>query len=304
MSPDYPTYELLARHLDAQFGNIYEYNMAGGDVGYDFQEWTGELRVAVRKYLLHNIPPDVRRQLLSTDDSPVTDKNIEERVEQLLRTQPWEVALEVRNAAVAAVPSLRQLLDNLDGWPSEDERLDAVTWLEAHSTLAEWREVAMASKHPDLLDSGPWGEMPSLRPDDLVEKLTPAELVRAWDFSVGPAATDLTEEQWNLLLPGIEERRGRYGSHPRSSWDLENKRRTFNAIRFRLDRDLSWSHLPARYGDAPSLRAIYRYYQNTGLFARLRDGLKDNTDAVALVAWLDQVMAVEPRKLHGKRSTD
>ncbi|WP_433578565.1 hypothetical protein [Nocardia brasiliensis] len=50
-------FELLAIYLNPRFGNIYEYNMAGGDVGYDIQEWTDELRAAVRAYLLHDLPP-------------------------------------------------------------------------------------------------------------------------------------------------------------------------------------------------------------------------------------------------------
>lgn len=66
---------------------------------------------------------------------------------------------------------------------------------------------------------------------------------------------------------------------------------------------LLWSYLPTRYGDALIIGTVYRYYQNTGLFARLRSGLKDNPDAANLVTWLDRAIKDTPKK-HKRRRAD
>ncbi|WP_433578566.1 transposase [Nocardia brasiliensis] len=215
----------------------------------------------------------------------------------MLELEPWEVALEVRNAAVAAVPTLHQLIGHLEEWPSEGERLDAETWLQAYGLDVDWSEIASTADRFGLLSvqSTPRHKHPP-KPYDLVQTMTPSELLAAWEYIVGPAHTDLTDEQWNLLLPLLKERRGRGGIQLRSARDLGNKRRIFNAVRFKLDHDLWWAYLPPRYGDVAAIPVMYRHYQTSGLFARLRDGLQENAEATELVAWLDQVIADIPKK--------
>ncbi|MGW5376439.1 hypothetical protein ACWESM_13420 [Nocardia sp. NPDC003999] len=306
MSRDYPAYELLAKYLDAEFGNIYEYRFAEGQdaegnlVTLDYQEWTDELHTAVRQYLLHDLPADVRDRLFRSKDGATTDVNVEERVDRLLQLEPWEVAFEVRNAAVTAVPTLRELIGNLDSWPSGEESADAIVWLEAHSTISEWRAVAEASKHGELREILASNQKRSLAPDDLVRVLSPKELLAAWSDAVAPASTDLTDAEWQLLTANFPKRRdtapGSKAYRTPSEWELIKKRPTLNTLRYKYLKDVGWNDLPPRY--THNGLQILRYYQRQGLFRHLRDALKDNdnTDARNLVAWLDQMIADTPKK--------
>ncbi|MET7773688.1 hypothetical protein [Nocardia sp. NPDC005366] len=188
-------FELLANYLDAHFGNIYEYNMNGGDVGYDVQEWTDELRDVVKQFFSHELPSDVASWLLRpTNTLRGNDSDYQKHVDRLLATrEPWEVALEVHNAAVAAVPTLYQLIGHSDTWQSEDDRLDAVTWLEAHADGTISRELATHSGHGNLLQvKGSFDDIHDPRMYELVDALTPAELLDSWAYVVGPADSDRT----------------------------------------------------------------------------------------------------------------
>lgn len=303
MDEDYPKYELLAKYLDPQFGNIYEYNVPPDSfASIDGQEWTAELRDAVRHYLIHEMPAAVREQLVDSKTADHTHPETGDRwVNALLELAPWEVALEVRNAAIAAVPTLHELIGHLDAWPSADEELDTVTWLEAHSGIPDWRNMSAASNHPGplgiRLNSG---RISDIHPTDLVRDLTPSELLGAWDFAVGPAPTDLTDDEWSLLVPLFGQRRGPYGMRDRPLVELTSKRRTFDAVRFKLAHQVPWSHLPSRYGPWQSIYQMYRHYQANGLFVHLRDALQENSHAKDLVSSLDQMIAEPtPRKWHG-----
>ncbi|MGW0355823.1 transposase [Nocardia nova] len=299
MQDDYPTYELLARHLDSQFGNIYEYNLGPEEIaGFVVQEWTDELRAAVRHYLIAEVPADVFEFLFDGDEGrPLDRPTRESRVDALIeQSEPWEVALSVRNAAVAVVPTLRELIGQLDGWPSEDERSDAETWLETHGDTVDWRRLAAAIGHDELTTvTMPSGRIRQLYPDDLIQALTPAELVAAWEFEIGPAPTDLTANEWQLLEHHLGPRNDiRYGDRLRPARELDAKRRTFDAMRFKAAYQVPWSHVPARYGSWQSIYQAYYHYQAEGLFVRLRDALCENPDATQLVEWLDDVVADRP----------
>ncbi|BCK57889.1 hypothetical protein [Nocardia wallacei] len=184
MEDEYPKYELLAKHLDPQFGNIYRYNVGnGGDVGFDIQEWTPELREVIKNYLLHHCPGAVLDQLFLDD----AGRSIEPSqrlaaVEGLIAgLEPWEIAFDVRRAAVSAVPTLHDLIGHLEEWPSEDDRLDAETWLEAHSDNVDWQALARVTNHFELLPVTMLsGATRQPYADDLVRRLTPAELLFAW----------------------------------------------------------------------------------------------------------------------------
>ncbi|MFG3702919.1 hypothetical protein ACGF5C_34430 [Micromonospora sp. NPDC047620] len=82
----------------------------------------------------------------------------------------------------------------------------------------------------------------------------------------------------------------------RSPHELAGKRRTFNAIHFKMTHRLSWSQLPARYGSQAVLRQNFTSYQRSGLFVRLRDALKDNPDGADLVRWLGKVIPDRPAR--------
>ncbi|MBF6546982.1 transposase [Nocardia brasiliensis] len=290
MEEQYNKFELLAIHLDPRFGNIYEYNMDGGDVGYDVQQWTDELRDAVRDYLLHDIPADVRERLSGTDDS-VPGTNGEEDVDRLLRFEPWEVGLEVHIAAVVAVPTLHELIGHLDDWPSEDERCDAETWLQAHGEGVSWHEIICSTRYFELTPAWtiPWRERPP-DPYDLVRALSPGELLNAWEAVVGPADSDLTDDEWRLIVPHFGLRRNRLGDFSRPWHELDAKRRVLNGVRFKLTHDVHWSQLPARYGPPLSVYQSYRNYQRSGLFARLYEGLRTSDQAPRVVEWLEDVL--------------
>ncbi|MGY5207572.1 hypothetical protein [Nocardia gipuzkoensis] len=124
MNELYPRFELLASHLDSQFGNIYEFNLPEACIAsYDGQAWTEELRAAVRQYLATELPGRIRDRLLDVDRSkPLEAGDLGARIDDLMALQPWEVALAVRNAAVEVAPSLHELIGKLEDWPSEDER--------------------------------------------------------------------------------------------------------------------------------------------------------------------------------------
>ncbi|MEW1735869.1 hypothetical protein AB0346_07955 [Nocardia beijingensis] len=258
MNPDYPQYELLAKALDAQFGNIYEYNLGEGqDAGIDVQEWTDELRAAVRRYVLHDLPADVGDWLFHSKDRAATDVDVEKQVDQLLHLEPWEVAFEVRNAAVAAVPTLRELIGHLDTWPSGEESADAVVWLEAHSTLTEWRAVAEASTHDELHELLAANQGRALTPHDLVRVLSPPELLAAWQWQFGPAESDLTDDEWRLIESAIPPRkigtrRGEIVFRPWKEHQLAQRRpqSQWNPVQIRggrgMDRGAATLRRPAR----------------------------------------------------------
>ncbi|MET9285982.1 transposase [Nocardia beijingensis] len=294
-------FELLANHLTPQFGNIYEYNMADGqEVGFDNQVWTDELRTAVRKYLLHDLPSVVRPQLFHSEEGSSIHIDIDEQVDQLLKLEPWEVAFEVRNAAVAAVPTLRELIGNLDTWPSGEESADAIVWLEAHSTRTEWRAVAEASDNSELRDMAASDQRHAPMPDDLVRVLSPKELLSAWDRAMNQVSAEFTDAEWQLLVAHLPKRRntarGAGVYRDLSKWELAKMRNSFNGLRYKFLNNVPWCEVPTRYGSSSYF--TWWNYRRQGLFSHLRDGLKanENPDAKKLVAWLDEMLADMPEK--------
>ncbi|GAA1644560.1 transposase [Nocardia ninae] len=292
MEEQYNKFELLAIHLAPRFGNIYEYNIPeGGIVGYDVQGWTDELRKVVRNYLLHELPADVGDRLLNIGNGEsLTATGMESLVNKLVEFEPWEVALAVHNAAVAAVPTLHELIGHLDDWPSEDERSDTETWLLVHGEDVSWHEI-LSSKYFERIPAWTttWPQRP-LEPYDLVHILKPGELLDAWEVFFGPSESDLTDEEWRLILPHFGLRRSRRGEFQRSQAELDAKRRTLNGIRFKMSHDVQWTQVPARYGHVFSIYQSYRYYQRSGMFYRLYQGLRTNHQPRRIVAWLEQVV--------------
>ncbi len=102
--------------------------------------------------------------------------------------------------------------DVVPRWPFENEREDAERWLHAHGSDADWAEIARVSG-----DFGDWdvetpsGHYSSIQPFDLVHTLSPDELVDAWEQVAGSADSDLTEEEWHLIVPHI-------GRHSNGLW--------------------------------------------------------------------------------------
>ncbi len=132
----------------------------------------------------------------------------------------------------------------------------------------------------------------------LVHELTPRELLAAWEAVVGPAETDLTDEEWQLLVPLFGSRRGRWDNTvPRSNRELEVKRRVFDGIRFKMAHHIQWQAVPDRY-DAASVYFNYRRYQKIGLFDRLYQALRSNSQARRIVEWLEQIVDTDQATSH------
>lgn len=289
-------YELLALALEPCFGNIYEFNLEPHQIaGYDVQEWTDELRNAVQRFLLSDLPSDVWEQLTRPGNDEHGNPRNEQQVNSLMDDlQPGELALAVRNAAVVAVPSLHQLIGHLETWPSEEERLDTAVWLQAHGHDAAWHTlVAVFDHHQDLLPVAmPAGRTRLPEPDDLVHALTPGELLYAWEHVVGPAHTDLSDREWQLLAPEFERVKTAGGHRLRTSREMEGRRRFFDALRFKTFYDIPWCRVPPRYGNSQSVYQAYRNAHIAGLFFRLRRSLSVKPGAAELTDWLDSVAAI------------
>jgi transposase len=285
--------ELLATHLAPRFGNIYDYNPGGGDAGYEVQPWTDDLRDAVRHHLLHELPDEVADYLFTADTvEPRDPASREAQVDAVIDgSQPWEVALAVREAAVSAVPVLDQLIGHLDVWQSEDERLDAATWLDAHADGDRlWKDLAQASDHWELL---PVAVTPEYQhdpePDDLVHVLTPPRLLAAWHRVVGPAPSDLTDAEWALLVPFLPQ--GGL-TKPMTASRLAYARRALNGMLYRYANKTAWTEVPERYGGTGhSLVNRHADYKRRGVFAQALRSLDGNPDARRLTEWLRTIDA-------------
>jgi transposase len=105
-------------------------------------------------------------------------------------------------------------------------------------------------------------------------RLTPPELLDAWHQIVGPADSDLTDEEWNLLVPLIPARRNRYGTFTRSVGELDTLRKQVDGIRYKFARDIPWAHIPGRYGVSRNIYQRYVAYRRNGVFAKMQRALQ------------------------------
>jgi hypothetical protein len=194
-------YEPLADYLEPRFGNIYDWENSVVPYipldGFDVQPWTDEMRQAVREYLVHVAP----EQLLELAFPYCKGTPPEEWADDALNCQqPWEVALLFHEAAVASLPTLDALIGHLQTWPYEDDRDDAVHWLEQHATKSQLSQLAIASKQADLAQSGT-----SDLAFYLLRKLEPPTLLKAWHDVSDSAPSDLADSEWGLLTPFIPQ---------------------------------------------------------------------------------------------------
>lgn len=275
----------LADYLEPRFGNVYDKYY-----GFIGKEWPADLRQAVRHYLIHEADDDLYRQALalltgrSYEDVQANDR-AEEADAMLAQEDPWNVIYTFHEAAVILRPTLESLITSLDSW-ADDNDLEAAIWLETHATHVELRDMIPLIPHyqpPDwhLGHSG-------LLADDVVEALPPAKLLEAWTKVRGPAPSDLTDAEWQLLVPLL----------PRNQWTWSDddvleamNRPSINGFLYRHAKGMGWSRLPRRYygNNHNVLRNKYYRWHRDGVFARLREALEDNPDAARLVAWLKTI---------------
>lgn len=281
---DIPTYELLARHLWPRF-NIYEPTVDDED-GILEQSWTAEMKDAVTRYLLDELPADVTPYLFGLDAAALENSTTKRKAVDLLldSSPPWEVAYAVRQAAVKAVPTLDDLLGHLDEWPSGEERADVATWLDAHATGKQRSLVAESAHLPvDTRDRHPDGQ-------DLAWNATPQRLIKVWHDVTGSAPTDLTDAEWELLVPLLSQKGSKHVSAERAASWVQGRRRAYNGIRFKFANDIPWPAVPIRYGRAYSVvYARYNLDKKHGVFERLTESLRGTPEAADLVHWLEEL---------------
>jgi hypothetical protein len=285
MRDELPRFELLARHLWPKFGDIYDYNLNGGEIVVNPQEWTVELREAVKAYLLSELPADAASYLFTLDDwtqqNAVTKR---EAVDALIaRTEPWEVAMEVRRAAVYAVQTLDELIGDLDDWPSEDERSDVEEWLLEHAS-----EDVLKSLLPRSAWSSSGGEDFTFNFFELLHENQPHELLMKWHKARGVAPSDLTDAEWELLTPFLPATGNR--ALMLSKEGRARLRRAINGMLYRDHYSTNWIDVPSHYSDHAAIIAIYGNFKHRQLvFGAMLAGLEETAGAERLVEWLRHV---------------
>lgn len=270
--------EPLARYLEPQFGNIYDWDSTVVPYISDdfFQPWTDEVRQAVRNYLLYEAP----EHLLDRTFPERKETRSEEWVDEVLQGyQPWKVALRFHEAAVALLPTLDALIGNLQAWPYEDDREDAIYWLEGHTTDSQLRWLATVSEQADLVQRPYYAN----RAFDIVQRLEPPALLKAWHEVVRPAASDLTDAEWQLLEPLLPKHRN--ASPP------PVQRQAINGMLFQHAYRGYHRSLPRCYGERAVVESRKIYYKRTGKLADMLKSLEDKPEAARIVAWLGSELA-------------
>ncbi|WP_433269003.1 transposase [Actinosynnema sp. CS-041913] len=280
-------YELLANYLAPTYGNIYQYNLgANGLVGLDVQQWTDDLKRAVRHYLMHELPADVKPRLLEQYPDLPTDSD-EAALDALIEaTEPWSLAFAVRKAAVAAVPTLDGLVGDVDDMRAMGELSENISfWLDRHASEAQLEELAELTGHPEI-DL----HVPSYKPRPegyhfIYTK--PRDVLDAWQQVAGSSVSDLTDQEWDLVVKALRlKRHVRSSVILRSYRELNAKRRTFNGVRYKVAHRCTWSQVPRRYGDSRTLYQSDRTYKMEGLYRELLEKLGEEAGAERVVAWL------------------
>jgi transposase len=90
---------------------------------------------------------------------------------------------------------------------------------------------------------------------------------------------DLTDAEWAWLEPllPVPARPGRP-----SKW---TKRQLIDGIRWRVRVGAPWRDVPECYGSWQAVYALFRRWQQTGMWARIVTGLQTHADAAGLICW-------------------
>lgn len=274
----------LTEYLAPRFGNVH-------DTSYSFErgKWPDELRQAVQRYLVEVADDDLYRQALARLTSRSYEQlGANDRAQEaeaiLAQAGSWDVIYAFHEAAVILRPTLESLITNLDSW-DDDHDLDAALWLETHATSVVLRDLILQAPGCQPPD---WHfGYPGLLADDLVEVLTPVKLLEVWTAVNGPAPSDLTNAEWQLVAPVL----------PRVfNWSdeiLEKKSRpAINGLLYKHTMRVGWSQVPSRYYGRNYNSLYQRYYswRNDGVFARMLDALEGIPEAARLVAWLRTIV--------------
>lgn len=298
---DFSRFDLVAKHLWPTFGNIYEYNLHGGDAGLDPQEWTVELKEAVRDYLLHELPEEVAPYLFELDAETLKNAATKRDAVDALITgfEPWEVALAVQRAAIKAVPTLDDLIGHLNKWPSEEEHWEVEEWLLEHAGDDVLEGLV------DNLAKDPSKDPFTFSFYDLTHQHQPYELLAMW-YQAGGATppSDLTDAEWELLVPLLPRGRNRHKSFPLSDVTLAVRRRAYNGIRYKLAYGVPWNRIPTRYGRSGTVQQRHFLDKKDGVFMHMARSLQDVPEATRLVTWLQSMVVTDVASLQQLRGGD
>ncbi|MBP2322670.1 transposase [Kibdelosporangium banguiense] len=284
-------FEPLADYLEPRLGNIYADNLIADDGFVEYRPWDPELEQAVKQYLVHEVTDEEYDRFIDMLYCAVPDGSREEQAAAILKQQlPWEVADAFHWAAVKAVPTLSQLIGDRDAWEDGGQQDDAQVWMEVHASEDQLVELAqyMNPTVPVARGELSWWH-PAL-------ELKPAQLLKAWHHVVGPAASDFTDAEWELLTSCLPLRKDAYGRVvDRRAYNLTQRRRSYNGIRYRFANKIPWNRIPRRYGATGGVYMRYFLDMKNGLFANLMQSLRVIPEAANLVEWLKQ-MTVENRR--------
>lgn len=265
----------LADYLKPTFGNIYEYKLERVD-DFLLQEWTAELRQAVKYFFRHEAPPHLPEDAFG---APADGETLDEWIEQVIKDyQPREVAYFLRRAAVAASLSLEELVDRLVKKAVGVRRWDIGHWLDVHATESQLVQMANLSGYTSLMG------LPNIDTlaYSLAHFLEPRDVLEVWNEVTGSEASDLTDEEWKLLEPLIPA-----GNLPeRNTPRLERTRLAISGMLYRSAREVPWSHIPARYGNPTNLYQRHANYRRNAVFAEMLRSLEGVPEATRLVEWL------------------
>ncbi|GAA4536409.1 Lsr2 family DNA-binding protein [Amycolatopsis samaneae] len=172
----------LAYYLHSRgFGNVY-----------DRMNWTENLRVTVRHYLLKEVPDEFYAEFAEGIGRGAPGSSREEQVEYILAQHaPWEIAFEIHNAAVIYVPTFAQLMTYLETDLHKDAWADAASWLARRVPDKLLKELLARGDEYAGTDASSYGD-----PIEGVYQLTEAlaergslpELLTLWN-EVNPPAT-------------------------------------------------------------------------------------------------------------------
>ncbi|MFI5558554.1 transposase [Amycolatopsis japonica] len=282
--------EPLASYLRPRFGDIYADKLTVDDGFIDVRPWDPELEQAVAHYLIHEVADDDYLRFLDQVDTDVPNGSREQQAASIIEHQlPWEIADAFHWAAVKCIGSLDQLLGDTNGWESNNQRDDVAVWLDTHATEAQFAELAECANHPERDPATPWYRT---RPqgEHFTQHLTPSQLRDAWHHVAGPADSDFTDEEWDLLSARFPLRNDAHGVlSDRRPYELILLRRSYNGIRYRFSKKVPWSRLPRRYGSEGSVYQRFYLDRKNGIFADLAQSLRGVPRGVRLAAWLKLV---------------
>jgi transposase len=286
-----PDLEPLATYLDSRFGDIYAYNFTSDDAGREIQRWTDELRASVQQYLSHEMTNDAYEALLDELFYGVPDAPREAQAESIIdHHQAWEIAYACHIVAVKALPTLTDLIDEQShAWESEDQKVDVARWLQAHADYEQLKAMASVARlsSPVTTDglAADSDEAIFVAGDlafQLPMSLSLHWVVAAWENAVGPASTDLTDEEWVLLEHLIPKRKN--ASPP------DIVRQAMNGMLYRHAHQGEHRTLPGRYGEKFTVSSRAYNYRKTGVFARMLAALQGKSGAESVEAWLREMV--------------